>query len=227
LFYNEKAPAVHFNDHAVKRHLGLISYIGLNDSPVIFHPLFNQDDEESVYRLFDREDIDRDKPTVLFHPSSLWPTKLWVQNKMAKLSDLLQKNFGCQIVYIGSAEDNEYLNKICSSANERIINLAGKTTLRELACLISKSALLVSTDSGPMHMACAVKTPVVALFGPTAPWRTGPFGENNTVIRKDISCSPCYSRKNCPEGNHLCMAKIEVEDVYKACCNYLGRGIEL
>ena len=92
------------------------------------------------------------------------------------------------------------------------INLAGKTSLKELACLYSECRLLITTDTGPMHMAAAMGCPVVALFGPTAPWRTGPYGRGHRVIREDMDCSPCF-RKRC---SHIrCMKGITVEKVFE------------
>lgn len=226
LFYNEKAPSPEFNAPAIKRHMGLINYLGVEDSPIFFQRLFSKDDEENIDRLYDHSDIDRSKPIVALHPSAAWSTKCWSQEKTAKLCDMLPEEFGCQIILVGAAEDRKYLEYICSRAHGRVINMAGKTTLRQLACILSKSDLMISMDSGPMHLACAIGIPVVALFGPTAPWRTGPFGEDNTVIRKTIPCSPCFQRKKCPEGHHRCMEDISVEDVFEACGNYLVKDME-
>jgi len=85
--------------------------------------------------------------------------------------------------------------------------------LKDLAALYGKASLLVTTDSGPMHIAAAVGTPVVALFGPTDPVRTGPYGEKHIVIRKDLACSPCF-KKDCP--TRQCLEEVEVEDVFAA-----------
>jgi 3-deoxy-D-manno-octulosonic-acid transferase/heptosyltransferase-1 len=90
---------------------------------------------------------------------------------------------------------------------------AGETSLRELAALYKEASVLLTTDSGPMHLAAAVGTPVVALFGPTSPARTGPYGEGHIVIRKDMDCSPCF-RKACDTLE--CMKTIGVEEVFQA-----------
>ncbi|MCX8042503.1 MAG: glycosyltransferase family 9 protein, partial [Desulfobacterota bacterium] len=100
-----------------------------------------------------------------------------------------------------------------------IRNLTGRLSLRMTAALLHSAALLVSLDSGPMHLSCAVGTPVVGLFGPTAPWRTGPFGSGHHIIRKDLSCSPCYRRRKCPKNHHRCMEDISVAEVFEVCCN--------
>jgi 3-deoxy-D-manno-octulosonic-acid transferase/heptosyltransferase-1 len=93
------------------------------------------------------------------------------------------------------------------------INLGGETTLLDLAALYQSASLLVTTDSGPMHIAAAVGTPAIALFGPTDPLRTGPYGKNHTVIRKELSCSPCFLKK-CT--SMICMNDITVEEVFQA-----------
>ncbi len=93
------------------------------------------------------------------------------------------------------------------------VNLGGQTSLRELACLYRQAALLVTTDSGPMHLAAAVGTPVIALFGPTDPVRTGPYGPGHRIIRGEMPCIPCF-RKRCETGD--CMRAITVETVFSA-----------
>jgi 3-deoxy-D-manno-octulosonic-acid transferase/heptosyltransferase-1 len=133
----------------------------------------------------------------------------------------LQKAFGSRIVFTGAAAERDDIAEILSGMPAPAVNLAGRTNLRELACLFAGAALVISMDSGPLHLACAVGAPVVALFGPTAPWRTGPFSARHSVIRKELACSPCYRKKKCPKGHHRCMADITVEDVLHACAQYL------
>jgi ADP-heptose:LPS heptosyltransferase len=83
--------------------------------------------------------------------------------------------------------------------------------LKQLACLLSLADLMITTDTGPMHVASAMKTPVVAIFGPTAPWRTGPYGNGHAVIKSSVACSPCFKKKcNTKE----CMAEITVDNVF-------------
>jgi 3-deoxy-D-manno-octulosonic-acid transferase/heptosyltransferase-1 len=100
------------------------------------------------------------------------------------------------------------------------LNLGGQTTLRELACLYRKARLVVSTDSGPMHLAAAVGTPVVALFGPTDPARTGPYGPGHQVIQASLDCAPCLKRQ-CP--TRRCMAEISVDKVFRVVEEILSR----
>lgn len=223
LFYTEKASPPDFNEHAIKRHMRLLEALCIApEAHMVFGPLFGKEDDVSAEKLLHAQHIDRKRPIVFFHPAALWETKRWGAAKAAELCDTVQTAFDCQILLVGSGADRNYLDTICSRAQGQIQNLAGQTTLRELACLFSKADLVLSMDSGPMHLACAAGAPVIALFGPTAPWRTGPFGENYTVIRKNLPCSPCFKRKTCPEKHHRCMGDIAVEDVFKICCNYLN-----
>ena len=96
---------------------------------------------------------------------------------------------------------------------EKAVNWAGETSLKELAGLAVLADLFITTDTGPMHLAAATGARVLALFGPTAPWRTGPYGPSHVVLRSGIDCSPCFKR-TC-EKNMICMRGIAVEDVMR------------
>lgn len=223
-FYSEKAPATDFNDHAIKRHQVILKYLGINDPKISYEPLFNRSDERAVDNLLDNIGVDREKLVVTVHPAATWKTKIWPKEKIAELCDRLINEFSCQVVLIGSYAEKPFLTDMASRAKNKLKNVAGKTNLSELACLISKSDLLVTMDSGPMHIACALASPVVAIMGPTAPWRTGPFGDNYRVVRHELSCSPCFKRNECPLGHHKCMKEISVEEVFKTCCNWLKKS---
>jgi heptosyltransferase-1 len=148
---------------------------------------------------------------VAVNPIALWETKLWEDGKFARLCDMIAGGYGLPVVFTGI--DKERIGLIQDKMATAAINFAGETSLRELACLYSKAEIVITTDSGPMHIAAAMGTPVAALFGPTDPVRTGPFGKNHLVIRKNISCSHCFLKK-CPTME--CMHQIGVEEVFKA-----------
>jgi lipopolysaccharide heptosyltransferase II len=142
-----------------------------------------------------------------------WETKLWDVQKFARLSDQLIRDYNAQIVFTGQKQDARVITKIISLMNRPAVNATGETTLTELAYLLERAQLIITTDSGPMHIAAAMGTPVVALFGPTAPWRTGPYSKSAEIVRNDLYCSPCFKKK----CNHIsCMKDISVEDVLKA-----------
>lgn len=221
LFYSERAPAPAFHDHAIARHMALLQVLGISDVPVSFAFYFGPDITARVDAICYQEAIDSGRPAVCFNPATTWPTKLWEQDKAARLCALLHEQCGAQVLLVGAAGDQARLEQIRSLAGPGARNLAGRLSLRELACQVSRSDLMISMDSGPMHIACAVGTPVVALFGPTAPWRTGPFGSGHSVVRTALACSPCFQRGHCPEEHHRCMRDITVEEVFAVCCNYI------
>ena len=110
------------------------------------------------------------------------------------------------------------IDEIGHSSRVPVTRLDGQTTLRALAALYRLCGAVITTDTGPMHLAAAVGTPVVALFGPTAPWRTGPYGDGHVVVRAGLSCSPCFKR-SCHTGEFetmACMKRIAVEEVVEA-----------
>jgi 3-deoxy-D-manno-octulosonic-acid transferase/heptosyltransferase-1 len=162
---------------------------------------------------------------VAVNPVAFWETKLWEDEKFAGLCDRIRTELGIGVVLTGGEAGP--LERIRTRMKTEAINLGGKTSLRELACLYRRAAVVVSTDSGPMHLAAAVGTPVVALFGPTDPARTGPCGPGHRVIRGDLSCMPCF-RKQCEDPR--CMKGIGVEEVFAAVRGMLegktGRNVE-
>ncbi len=117
------------------------------------------------------------------------------------------------VVVAGKADAHLAWQVVRASAG-KAVSLAGKTGLRELAAIIRGARLMVSPDTGPMHIAAAFHVPAVALFGPTNPVRTGPYGKIHTIVRADSPCSPCYKRKHC--GAWKCMEAISVEMVLEA-----------
>ncbi|MBU2056029.1 MAG: glycosyltransferase family 9 protein [Proteobacteria bacterium] len=155
---------------------------------------------------------------VAVNPVAFWETKLWGDEKFAELCDRIRTELGIGVVLTGGKA--EPLERIRAKMKTGAVNLGGKTSLRELACLYRQAALVVSTDSGPMHLAAGGGTPVVALFGPTDPTRTGPYGPGHRVIRGDLSCSPCF-RKHCEDPR--CMKGIGVEEVFTAVKDTLGK----
>jgi 3-deoxy-D-manno-octulosonic-acid transferase/heptosyltransferase-1 len=149
---------------------------------------------------------------VAVNPVARWDTKLWEEERFALLADRVQKELACKVLFTGSKDDRPVTARIIEQMKTTPLDLTGRTSLKELAYLYSKCRLVISTDTGPMHVAAAMGTPVVALFGPTAPWRTGPYGKVHRVVREELPCSPCFKKK-CP---HLsCMRGISVDRIFE------------
>jgi 3-deoxy-D-manno-octulosonic-acid transferase/heptosyltransferase-1 len=211
LFLNERIPPVDMEIHALERGLMLLKEIGI---PAVgkpeYHLPITKEDRHKAGRLLEACGIGVLKRLVAINPVAKWETKLWDNRRFAHLADQLIDRYGVAVAFTGSTEDERVVNEILSFMKKTAANLAGKTSLKTLAAVYKKAACVVSTDTGPMHMAAAVGTPVVALFGPTAPWRTGPFGSSHQIIRAEIKCSPCFKRQ-CKTID--CMKQISVERV--------------
>lgn len=213
LFLNEKIPAVSMEIHALDRQLLLAEAIGARSRSVQYHIPVTDDDKARVDALLETMKVRPDRPIVAVNPVALWDTKLWFNDRFAHLSDRLIREYGVQIVFTGASADAWTIHQIMDMMDEKAVDLAGCTSLKMLAALYEKARFVVSTDTGPMHLAAAMDTPVIAIFGPTAPWRTGPYGEQHRVVRADLDCSPCF-RRICDTCD--CMDWITVDKVMDA-----------
>ncbi len=207
LFLNEKIPE-DMNKHAVDRYLDFPLYLGAKKERAEFILPQSADTENKVKLLLASHGLDENN-YIAINPIAYWDTKLWDNEKFAKLADLIQAKLKKKVVFTGS--ESKSIEKITAKMKSTGINLGGKTSLMELSCLFKKALMVITTDSGPMHLACAVGTPVVALFGPTDPKRTGPYGGGHIVISDNLSCSPCFLKK-CKTTN--CMKNITPKQVY-------------
>ena len=151
-----------------------------------------------------------------FNPGATYgEAKSWPTERFAELGRRLIKDHGASILIFGAARPQEKAlnDSIAKMIGKGCLNLSGQTSLVELAALLRHCRLLVTNDTGTMHIAAAVGTRTVAIFGPTDPRATAPLGEGHVLIREDVSCSPCLKRV-CPE-DHRCMNLIGVEEVHK------------
>ena len=169
--------------------------------------------EEAAARLLAEYGIDPGTPLTAVNIGATRPQKRWFAESFAALLDSLGDT---QIVLVGAgAEDTQMAEDILRRTKSLPINLVGKTKVRALAAVLKRCDLLISGDSGPMHLATAVGTPCVALFGSTDPKVTGPFDEYSEAIYKDLSCSPCGNHPTC-SGRYDCLREITPEEVVLA-----------
>ena len=220
IFLNKKIPQYPMDCHAVDRNINLVKHLGVKPEKVTFTMFIGEEDKRRAEHHLSDNKINKNKRLVAINSQAGWATKIWSPLKLAKLSDMIIKDFDAQIIFTGGKDDNPSVENILFSMDHRAVNLAGKTTLKELAHILSISDLMITMDSGPMHIASAMGTPTVPLFGPTAPWRTGPYCNNSIIIRNQIPCSPCFKRK-CDTMD--CMNKISIDDVLGAVQKQFGR----
>ena len=214
--------------HEVFYYLGLISEVekrvlGRDTvSTAVPDPTLNISDERraAAREILSRAGANKSKKTVALGVGSTNSrAKRWPDERYAQLSDLLYNDLDVNVVLVGSKDDADVAAAVASLCRRPPIDLTGKTDLGEAVALLSVVDLLVSNDMGLAHVAPAVGTPTIAIFGPTNPETTRPFGENAEVIRKDVECSPCMLR-DCPI-DHRCMTQNSVEEVFEAAKNKL------
>jgi len=210
-FLNERPIPVNYDQHAIDRNLKVAEYLGCDVTERTGRITVSESDRQAIDQVLESDGIEN-KPLIAINPMAKWPTKLWSSERFAVLADRIRDKLGCEIVFTGSHRDRPVIRRIAQMMTRSPLDLSGRTSLRELAYLYTRCRLLVTTDTGPMHMAAAMGCSVVALFGPTAPWRTGPYGDGHKVVRADAECSPCFKRR----CRHMtCMKEIGVEQVFE------------
>ena len=200
------------NVHQVEFYKRLLEPLGIpmSDTPMRLY-VSDQEVQESKELLYQRGYLPK-QPLIGINPGAAYGSaKCWPPERFRALALRLLQEKDAAIVFFGDASSSKLVKEICKGLPERVINLAGATSLRELACLIKDCDVLVTNDSGPMHIGVAFNTPIVALFGSTDEIVTGPWGQKSAVINKHVSCSPCFKR-SCPL-DFRCMNQIDVEEV--------------
>jgi heptosyltransferase-2 len=198
--------------HQVQYYLDLVSGLGLETPPPELRIALPAAATESARGRLRGLGLDPARPLVILCPgASYGPAKRWPADRFARAASLIQERRGAEILIIGSAPEAGIAEAIWRGMARKPTVLTGQTSLRELMGLISRATLLISNDTGPMHLANALRVPVVGIFGPTDPAVTRPFESPSRVVKKDVPCWPCYYRK-CPL-DHRCMTLISPEEV--------------
>lgn len=209
IFYNKKVASIGDDAHAIERYMSVLPALGIHDAGEVEYGLsVSEQDLEWARTVIPKE------PFVVINPNSRWKTKRWDTQKFGKLSVELLAKYELRTVIIGSDEDKKRGAQVKAVVGAGAVDLTGSSGFGRLAAVLKLSQGLVTNDSGPMHLAVALKVPVVALFGPTNPARTGPHGGASLVLNHQESCAPCYKR-SCPKGDE-CMEMITVPDVLTA-----------
>lgn len=191
----------------LEHYLKFADFLGIERRPVGWQFILSEAENAAVATL-----LKKVKPSfaVLF-VGSRWPSKRWFPEQMAKCSDLLRARYGLDAILLGSREEEELAQQALALANGSALNLVGQTSLREAIGIIQRARVAIGPDTGLMHIAAAVGTPVVSLWGATDPRRTGPYGFDHLAIQGQASCVPCRQRR-CPIGR-ICMRSISEEQI--------------
>ncbi len=231
IFLTDKPKDKYGNSHQMHRYMGLAKYLGYQGAepgPYIPTPLDDHiGDKVFLYRFISKRlerNITVRKHTIGIAPGAKYgPAKMWGEGNFRNLISLLLKIRDINIIMIGSREDYQLSEKIREpfSENPHVINSSGYFSLIESLYIIGELDLLVSNDSGAMHMASARDTNIAAIFGPTVFSHTSPISQKATIFFKKVDCWPCRFRK-CPRKTHKCMDQIKPEEVYDNILQRLG-----
>lgn len=158
---------------------------------------------------------------VAINPGAAYGSaKRWFPERFAETADRLAEEYGVRIVLTGGPGEKEIGQDIAAAMKTEALNLIGRTSVRQLMAVLTRVRLLISNDSGPMHVGAAFGIPIVAVFGPTDHTTTSPKADSCRIVRKDTDCAPCLLRQ-CPT-DHRCMKAITADDVLAAARDLLG-----
>ncbi len=215
LHYKKQGEKSHHVVHAVDNFLHTIAQLELPDAPSIFPSLHPQ---KQHFQLLARNLAVPDRPHIALVPGvgTLRPHRAWNESNWIALAKEILIDGRYDIVLIGGPEEHALCDRIACAIDQRCVNAAGKISLPETAALLSNCVATVSGDTGPAHISVSVGTPVIGIYGPTLPERSGPYGSNNTVISNCEKCQ-CRLTKFCtvtgPGEPGECLKEVSVRPV--------------
>lgn len=198
--------------HKKERHLYRLHPLGIDHKEECAYIHICREDETYIEDLIKGNNIK--EPIVVINPGAKSHLKRWAAQGFADVAARLARENGASIILTGMGEDASVVNEIVGKGSGKFYNFTDKTNIRQLAALIKRSKLLITNDSGPLHLGCAVGAKVLAIFGPTDPKKYGPTGDFDVAINKKLFCSPC--EKAVCSYNHECMKLISADEVYDA-----------
>jgi heptosyltransferase-2 len=198
--------------HSVDRHLHRLKSLGIKSHERRPYIHITQEDEAYVSGLLKASGV-REK-FIVISPGAKSHLKRWTQEGFAAVADRLAGECKTDIVFIGSKEDEMTVSGVVKKMKHKPHDFTNKTSLRQLGDLLKRSRLLITNDSAPLHLGCAIGARVLAIFGPTDPRKYGPTGEFDVVINKKLFCSPCEDAV-C-KSNYECMSLITPGDVFES-----------
>jgi len=209
---------------AAEQSLKIIRGLGIKEETAVPQIIVSAEAQRKVGQIIMAEKIAAKNGWVSINPFSRWSYKELAMDKWRKLAAHVWKKYEMPLVVIGSEAERQKADELISSSPTRMYNLAGRTTLREMPALLKSSRLHIGVDSAAVHIAAAVGTPTVTIYGPSD-WRDwAPPGEKNKVVLPDMNCSPCYKKGCDGKGRSLCLENMDVMKVQAVVENVLNKN---
>ncbi len=202
--------------HAVINHLETVAPLDIQPKDLDLELFTGSDDELFAEELLGGAEY-AGRAIICLNPGASNRIKCWSTDSFAALADRIIEELGARVIIVGGGDERDLADSISGSMKNVPLDMVGKMTLTQLGAVLKRCEVLVSGDTGPMHLATAVGTPVLALFGAIDQNRTGPVGKGHRVIRHDeVECVPCNA-KACANPDYLeCMKRITVDEVFCA-----------
>jgi predicted lipopolysaccharide heptosyltransferase III len=213
--YTHIVKADRFAIHTIQYHLAAAEALGLSGRTPDPHITVARDARHATDSLLQEARIEPDKTFVCLHPGARWWFKAWPAERFAALADRIQTQSGTQALFLGGHRDLPIVQQIAKTMTSPCRSLAGKIGLQELAAVLERATLMITNDNGPMHIAAAVGTRVVGLFGPSDPAIWGPWGIGHRTFYKQVDCRDCF-HPDCLRGEANCMRLISLDEVWEA-----------
>ncbi|MFB0528155.1 MAG: lipopolysaccharide heptosyltransferase II [bacterium] len=204
--------------HDIDRFLNIVLSLGVEPTRKEPYLPLSPEANDWADRFLEERGVNKGELLIGINPGAFKQSKRWPESRYAELSDIIIKELGAKVIIFQGPGEDKIVGKVVSLMREKAI--IAKTGIKELAALSRRCKLFVGNDTGPIHVAAASGTPVIALFGPADPQRSRPWGRDHIVIKENLPCSPC-SRIVCKELN--CMKSITVEEVFQAIRVQLNR----
>lgn len=211
---------VSFNwqDHDIERNLSLLLPFGIREKEAEWGISVGDDQKKYVQQILKNRGWDDGRLIVGINPGSVWKTKQWIKERFACVARHCAEKWHAGVILFGGMQDETVCSDMAALAGSSVLNMCGKTNLRQLSALIRACGLFITNDSGPMHIAAASGVPTLAIFGPTTrELGFSPYGKEHRVIEVDMACRPCglHGGNKCPEKHFNCMKEITVEEVVR------------
>ena len=209
--------------HKVEYFLNIARSSGLAPKSNSYEFFINDSHRKSIADLLRSSGVSENDTIVVLCPGGNWDPKRWPKDNFAKLADMLAEETGARIMITGARKDAKLAEDIKGMMRVSPVIATGSTTLKELGALFTRADLVIANDTGPMHLAVAMKAKTIGLFGPTSSAITGPYGEGcyKVISKNDLCDIPCYDF-TCADNR--CMAAIKVGDVFNEALTMLGAG---
>ena len=208
--------------HEVRRQLDLVATVGCRTGDERLSLRVSPAARQAARRRLDAAGVDRSREWVVVHPGARAASRRYPPEAFASACRGLVAERGCQVVFTGDASEAEVIDDVRAAMQGPAVSVAGAMPLEELAALIAEAPLLISNNTGPVHIAAAVGTPVVDLYALTNPQHT-PWEVPHRVLSHDVPCKYCY-KSVCPVGHHLCLRGVPPAAVVSAAHELLGPG---